>query len=90
MKKKTNKEMVLELSCIQFCVKKEITENELIKAINIFAKVNPISETEKEEVLKEMGSRLGNRLIKNSDIITTVRGESNENIKRKTKKCENL
>lgn len=69
MEKKTNKEMVLKLSCIQFCDKKEITENELIKAINIFTKVNPISETEKEEVLKEMGSRLGNRLIKNSDII---------------------
>lgn len=51
-------QLVISLSMQQIASIKEVTEDQIVKFVNVFSTFNPLSEIEKNEVIKELHTRL--------------------------------
>lgn len=57
-----NQQKVIGLSLIQLSADAAVTEEAIAACVNAFSVINPLTDTEKEEVIRELQSRLAVRI----------------------------
>ena len=57
-----NQQKVIGQTLMQFSADATVTEEALINCVNVFSMISPLTDAEKEEVIRELQSRLAVRI----------------------------